>query len=373
MKNSEILTTILKNMEETHINLYHSVSKAEVEKYVSSLKNLDTLDDISFDGELLKFFNIFKDAHTSYYIPYRYLDKQLFFIENKVLLKHEGKYKEVLSIGNMPIDCFIKNIAEMQNYETQEFLFDCIRGAINNQYYYQMLGLSNANGAIECIVKNYGKQESVIINGVSLEEYKRLALSPNTPYYSCKTISNEILYIKYRKCSEYENYPFSQFVEELKQEIENKGLTQYILDLRGNHGGNSSIIKPLVKIIKKLSLDGVVLIDNGVFSSGRWAVADFKKTFNTLLIGEPTGGAATSYGNNRKLKVGDKNFSVSVSFFDFSKIFGSQGSIQPDILVPQTIDDLKNGKDKPLDVAVSYLEKKMYKEPKYDLKEEKQM
>ena len=88
--------------------------------------------------------------------------------------------------------------------------------------------------------------------------------------------------------------------------------------MRGNHGGNSSIIKPLVKIIKKLSLDGVVLIDNGVFSSGRWAVADFKKNFNTLLIGEPTGGAATSYGNNRKLKVGDKNFSVSVSFFDFS-------------------------------------------------------
>lgn len=66
MKNSEILTTILKTMEENHINLYHSVSKAEVENYISSLKNLDTLDDISFDGELLKFFNIFKDAHTSY-------------------------------------------------------------------------------------------------------------------------------------------------------------------------------------------------------------------------------------------------------------------------------------------------------------------
>ena len=89
----------------------YNTKRAEVEKYVSSLKNLDTLDDISFDGELLKFFNIFKDAHTSYYIPYRYLDKQLFFIENKVLLKHEGKYKEVLSIGNMPINCFItKNI-----------------------------------------------------------------------------------------------------------------------------------------------------------------------------------------------------------------------------------------------------------------------
>lgn len=39
----------------------------------------------------------------------------MFFIENKVLLKHEEKYKEVLNIGNMQINCFIKNIAEMQN------------------------------------------------------------------------------------------------------------------------------------------------------------------------------------------------------------------------------------------------------------------
>lgn len=258
----------------------------------------------------------------------------------------------------------------MQNYETEEWLFDRIRGAINNQYYYEMLGLCNTNGAVTCIVNNDGKQEIVVINKITLEEYKQLSLFPNIPYYICKTISNEILYIKYRKCLNYEKYPFLQFVEELKQEIKNKGLTQYILDLRGNHGGNSSIIKPLVKMVRELSLDGVVLIDNGVFSAGRWAVADFKKNFDALLIGEPTGGATTSYGNNRRLQVGDKKFSVSVSFFDLSKIFGSTGSIQPDILVPQTIDDLKEGKDSQLDMAISYLQKEIHRKPAFDLKEE---
>lgn len=357
MKNSEILKEILKTMEQEHINLYHSISKQEIEDYISSLTNLDELNEMAFDCEMLKLFAMFKDAHTKYYIPRGFLDKKLFFVENKVFLKVDDEYKEVVSIGNMKIEDVLKHISNMQSYETKEYLCDCLNLEINNQYYYEMLGLAQENGTLTCVVNNNGKKENISIKKISRDEYNKLGFIDNSPFYRYEILKNNILLIKYRKCLEHQEYPFTKFVEEIKQQIKSKNITQYILDLRDNHGGNSSIINPLTQTIKELGLNGVLLIDNGVFSSGRWAVADFKREFNTTLIGEPTGGAAASYGYNKNLKVEDKKFSVSLRYWDFSNIFGYKGSIQPDIFVPKTIKDLRENKDSQLLTAVNYLSK----------------
>lgn len=358
MKNSEILKNILETMEKEHLNLYHSVSKEEIEDYISKLTNIDELDMVSFDCEMLKLFALFKDAHTMYYIPKGFLDKKLFFIEDKVVLKDGEDFKEVQSIGGMDINEIITEIAKMQMYETKAFLNDCLNSALNNQIYYEMLKVAKEDGSLYCVVDNNGNKENIVLKKISRKEYDELGLNNNNlPFYQYKILEDDVLYIKYRKCSEHEDYPFETFVKKLKQEIKSKNITQYVLDIRDNHGGNSAIIKPLTQAVKELGLEGVVLIDNGVFSSGRWAVADFKREFNTPLIGEPTGGAAASYGYNKNLNVEDKHFSVSTRYWDFSDVFGYKGSIQPDIFVPKTIKDLKENKDSQLQVAIKYLQK----------------
>ncbi len=355
MKNSEILKTVLETMEKEHINLYHSVSKKEIEDYVSTLTNLDELSQIDFDCEMLKLFAKFKDAHTMYYIPKAYLDKKLVFIEKKVLLKDGDDYKEVKSIGNMEIKDILKNVSSMISYETKAFLRNCLNNELNNQIYYHMLKVVNEDGTLDCVVDNDGKEEHVKINPITRQKYNELGLNDNSTFYSYE-IKDNIITIKYKQCLENKDYPFTQFVEEIKQQIQSNNITQYILDLRGNFGGKSDIIHPLTQTIKDLGLNGALLIDNGVFSAGRWAVADFKREFNTPLIGEPTGGAAASYGNNKNLIVDGKMFSVSQRYFDLSEPFGGEkGSIQPDILVPKTIEDLKNNKDTQLLTAIDYL------------------
>ena len=75
------------------------------------------------------------------------------------------------------------------------------------------------------------------------------------------------------------------------------------------------------------------------------------------MIGEGTGGAAKSYGYNKNLQVGDKMFSASIRLWDFSNIFGYEGSIQPDIYVPTTILDLQNNKDTKLEKAIEQIKK----------------
>jgi len=364
MKNSEILKTMLKEMEENHLNLYHDVSKEEIYNYISQIKDIDNLNCVQFDYEMCKLFSKFKDAHTMYFIPFKNINKRLFYLEGRLLIKDENNIYKVVSINGMPVKEFLSKIKETQCYETEEFLTDSIRYEINNAYYYEMLGLlENDEITFKVLDKDLNK---IDINAkiVSLEEYKSLKLVEGTPFYSYQTLENDILYIKYRKCSEHKDYPFSQFVEEVEKEIKTKNCSKFVIDLRDNHGGDSSIIKPLIELLKKKNLTGVVIINNGVFSSGRWAVADFVKNFNSTLIGEPTGGAAASYGYNKNLSVEDKRFSVSTRYWDFSEIFKTNGTIKPDIFVPYTIKDLTDGTDSQLEEAINYVTKKQ--ELKFD-------
>lgn len=364
MKNSEIVKKMLEEMEENHLNLYHSVSREEVKKYVSKIKNIDKLGNVEFDYEMCKLFHKFKDAHTNYFIPFNNINIMLYYIDNKLLIKEGDSILKVTSINGMSTKVFLNRLKNTQTYETKEFLKDSIRYAINNGYYYKMLGLiENDEITFEVVdtKSNIGVRKAKII---SMEEFKSLKLIEGTSFYSYKTLGNNILYIKYRKCSEHKDYPFKDFVNAVKNEIELNNIEDFVIDLRDNHGGDSSIIKPLVELLKKKSLNGVVLINNGVFSSGRWAVADFVENFNAPLIGEPTGGAAASYGYNKNLNVEDKRFSVSTKFWDFSKIFKTTGSIQPNIYVEYTLKDFQDGTDSQLKMAINCLTKKQ--ELKFD-------
>ena len=60
MKNSELLKYIFDKLEKYHTKLYHSVSKIEVQKYIKTIKDIDSLDNIQFDYEMLKLFSFYK-------------------------------------------------------------------------------------------------------------------------------------------------------------------------------------------------------------------------------------------------------------------------------------------------------------------------
>ena len=343
-------------MESHHINLYHDISKEEVLKYISNIKNINSLNEMQFDYELLKFVALFKDAHTIYFAPHLYIDKEILFFNEKLYLIDNKKYKEIVSFYDCSVNLFLEKILPTIRYETEEYSKVLINDSVNNGYYYQMFDLLKDN-KIDCYVKNNNEVEKVQINIIDRQQASELVLLNNEPYYSYKVLNNDILYVKYRKCSEYENYLFSEFNNELKQVIISNNLNKYILDLRGNRGGNSEVLNPFQDLVEKQKLKGVLLIDNYVFSSGRHAVKDFKKKFNTLLIGENTGGSSKSYGWGCRFKVGNREFSVSTHLWDFSDIFGYVGTIKPDILVNKTLMDIKQNNDPQLEKAIEVVGK----------------
>ena len=353
MKNSSIVKAILDITEKEHLNLYHSITKEEILSHIKSI-DWDNLTPLQFDLEMLKLFSKFKDAHTSYFIPTIDTNKKFILNNNEIYLKNEEKYEKIAKISNIDSETIINLCKEMTTWETEAWANHEVEKILNNMYFYSLIGVSQNNN-IKCQTHN-GKEIVVKENTEKVH---------SEPYYSYKII-NGVLYLKYRGCLDMKNYPFAQMVEEIEEEIKKHKIENYILDVRGNTGGSSEVLNPFQELVEDKNLKGVLLIDKGTFSAGRFAVGRFRKHFNTPLIGEPTGGSAKSYGQKRKLEFEGKKFSASQKFFDFSDL-GYTDSFIPDIEVKTSIQDIENGQDKVLEIALNYIKTNLFQKNEKEL------
>jgi hypothetical protein len=352
MKNSEVLNQIIEKLEENHINLYHDISKSEVADYISKIKNLDDMSDLQFDYELLKLFALFKDAHTCYFIKnFISLDHRITFIDKKFYVLCDDVWQEISAFGDMSSEQFYNKMREIISFETDAWLNECIREKSNNGYYFLMLGLMDEKKELKISLAN-GKSIMLAVDNNIHSKHKK-----STYYY--KIMNENILYVRYKKCIENPYYKFADFVKDITKELDDKNIHHYILDVRNNTGGSDTILNPFQNLVAERHLYGAMIINNGVFSAVRFALARFKKEFNILLVGEPTGLAAKSYGYKKDLEVDGKHFTASTKLFDLSDIFGYYGSVQPDVYIPLTIEDMQNDHDRQLEWALEYLSQKI--------------
>ena len=354
MKNSSIVKAILDITEKEHLNLYHSITKETILSHIKSI-SWDNLTPLQFDLEMLKIFSKFKDAHTSYFIPTINTNKKFILNNNEIYLKNKEKYEKIVKIGNIDSETIINLCKNITTWETEAWANCQIEKMLNNMYFHSLIGV-NQNKKIKCQTEN---REEIVVKENTEKVHSE-------PYYSYKILDGTVLYLKYRGCLDMKDYPFAQMVKEIEEEIKNHKIENYILDVRGNTGGSSEVLNPFQELVADKKLKGVLLIDNWTFSAGRFAVARFKKHFNTPLIGQPTGGSAKSYGQKKRLEFEGKKFSASQKFFDFSDL-GYTDSFIPDIEVKTTIQDLEKGEDKILETALNYIKTNLLQKKENEL------
>ena len=99
MTNLETVKTIISQLEKNHVNLYHDVSKEQVYNFISSVGDWNSLNEVGFDYQMKKLFALFKDAHTSYFIPGKIIISQkIYFIQNEFYIKHGDRFEKILKI-----------------------------------------------------------------------------------------------------------------------------------------------------------------------------------------------------------------------------------------------------------------------------------
>lgn len=333
-----------------------------VENFITKTGNIEFLSDEQYVAKLLEMCSLFKNAHISvnysnflYAKGKRFLSQHLFYFNGKIYLIQENKFFEVKNIGGWLPEKLCEEFDKFLAYETKERRNIQLSKMLNFVLPYNILGIDYSR--IELL---NGEMLSCNSSDIFINDYSFFPpfKSIDEKLYDSMIIDNHILKIEYFSCSENNEGDFSKFLEDVKEKYKKHPIDCYILDIRGNPGGNSELILPLLEFLKEKNLKGVTLTDNRVFSSGTFAAYYAKKMLSSILVGQKLGQGSARFGQSSgKIDLCDNLFiRYTEKFFDFRDVFKEEGPIKPDIEVPLAFEDICTKTDKTFDYARNYIE-----------------
>ena len=331
---------------------------------MKSLGNIDEDTEQQFYLHLTKMCALFKNAHLfvrdkKIYKNQKFLKQRIIYLNNKAYILNRKKFYEISQIGDINISEICKKISEYIACEVKEWRDIKLNDLLNTTIMYDILGIDYSNIMLKNGSKILVETSSEWIN------YEELLPPYDKDYskpFNFTIIEPNIIKINYTTCGSRYSDKFKVFLEDIKKTIYNHNLSFYILDFRGNMGGNSEMIIPLLEHLKEKDMQGVALTDNRVFSSGVFAVYYSKTILNSKIIGQPLAQPNARFGQaTGKIELDNDLFiEYTEKFFDFSKVFKGNNNIaiQPDIHVPLTIEDIENKYDRTLNTALDYIKSK---------------
>lgn len=378
------VNTILKLIEEKHIDMYFDITKEDLEEYIGNLLNENKLNnkyDFYYYMNMIikRIFGRF-DLHTKlvfkdgdFYLPirFKYIDNKLYIIrtteETKKLL-----YGEVKKIDNIDISKIVEEIRNATAYSTEEYIVSQIELFLINGYKIKSLPSIDSNR--DSFIFEVNKDNKIIKMPLTRDEGYLLPINKPKQNYTYEIIDDNIV-IVYSKCrEEYENQMI-KFLNEIRQKSEKLCINKFIVDIRGNQGGNSEIINPLIEFLKDKEV--VTLVDEYVFSSGSFAILDLKN-IGSKFIGTGIGTSLSHFGNARSYEFEDFIIPISNKYFymdttysydafkyadtkeKFKKLKENKELFIPQIFEPdcyskKTIEDYKKGIDRELESAIKLM------------------
>ena len=391
MNAKEKIKDILNLIEERHIDMYFNISKEELDRYIDEILEMyDINDDYSLyyytNMIIKKIFGIY-DSHTKllfekgdFYLPVRlkYINNKLYIIrttkETKTLL-----YSEVKKIENIDINKIIEEIKSIVASSTEEYVTSQIELFLINGY--KIKSLPSIDSKLDEFNFTVNSDEKIIDMKLTKDEGYLLPVNKPKENYSYELKDDKII-IVYNKCREEYDGQMIEFVNKIESESKKFGIEKFIIDIRGNQGGNSEIINPLIDFLKDKKT--VTLVDEYVFSGGRFAILDLKN-INSKFVGTGIGTQLNCFGNapitkydNFIIPISNKYFYMDTSYsYDdfryadtkekFKKLKQNKELFVPQIFEPdyyskKNIDDYKDGFDRELEFAIELLkEEKLQK------------
>lgn len=281
--------------ESFHLNFYLNHSKKELFEYINQFLTYnivnDDLDFYYFLKCIIKYMSDFSDSHTMIYkkdniwfpIRFKVINDSVFIDRclDKKMLK-----KRIKSINGIDINQVINEIAGCTNYGTNGWLLSNIEKTLSNKN--DLLSLPCLRDQNERVIFETDDNKEMSFDANKNGNEQVIYIEKNEDQY--KVIDN-ILVFKYPSCK-HECEPDISKIEEI---ITANNIRKFVLDLRDNSGGNSSIIEPLIDYLSNKDLELFTIVDRGVFSSGRFAAIDMIR-IGSKIVGEEIGTPINCFG-----------------------------------------------------------------------------
>ena len=360
-----------KEIEKNHKNFFNTVSKEECEKEYRRLSV--SIDDISYTDyyfTLSSFLALSNDSHTSLeasdiYSYFLYFPLQLNYVGEKVYVVSGSKEykdymgKEVSYINGVSIENIEEKASVVVPHDNSVYLRLWLNNQLNNTSFLSFIDVADSDKAPVTLTFSDGK--NVSLSPTLSQEIDRddiiSAFSSYSPYiyqgyYRAMEIRDDVLLISYNTCSDNPSYPMKNFASDLKKALKEKKYSKIIVDLRYNGGGNSAVLDPVIKLLKKEKCSKYALIGENTFSSAILNAVSLKDDADFTLVGTPTGGSINHYGELKSFTLPETGWEVyySSKYFKLSKKY--DGSIIPDVYIEKDAESYFSGIDKEVEYCL---------------------
>ena len=358
-------------VEMNHKNFFNTVSKEECEEEYKRLSsNIDGISYTDYYFVLSSFLALSNDSHTSLeagdiYSYFMYYPLQLNYVGDKVYvvsgLSDYKDYmgKEVTAINGVNIKVIEEKVSLVVPHDNTVYLKLWLNNQLNNTSFLSFIDVADSDKAPVTLTFSDGK--NVSLSPTLSQEIDRddiiSAFSSYSPYiyqgyYRAMEIRDDVLLISYNTCSDNPSYPMKNFASDLKKALKEKKYSKIIVDLRYNGGGNSAVLNPVIKLLKKEKCSKYALIGENTFSSAILNALSLKDDADFTLVGTPTGGSINHYGELKSFTLPETGWEVyySSKYFKLSKKY--DGSIIPDVYIEKDAESYFSGIDKEVEYCL---------------------
>lgn len=360
-----------------HKNAFHHLSADQWEKQIAALHaQLPKLDDAQRALALSRLVNSLGDSHTRMQLPpLPRLPLALYFFDDGIYVvaideaHAAARSLRVVSLGGQPIATLAERAKPYVPADNTPGLELETPGYLTLVDLLRLVGAqSSVDKTVLVVADKAGKPHGFALKALTDLRAVRWAKpawsktplrqrKPQLAYWNDYLPASQTVYFRYRRCVDAPVFPMKRFAAGMLAFIDQKRPKRVIIDLRGNRGGNSEVLRPLLDGLatrrKARPFALATLIDRGVFSSALLNALELKRRLGATLVGEPTSGKPNHYGEVKTFRLPHSKLLVQYSTKLFQRVEGNPKTLMPDVRVSQRAADLLAGKDPALEAALS--------------------
>lgn len=371
------LNQLREELPKKHLNLYFEKSEEdffwEIDRLKEELADGD-MDHFVLISNIARIIASFKDAHTTLYIPGKwFLPFEFYwFMDGLYIIGGISRYSSLIGckvthINDIEIKEVNNRLKTVIAYENESFLKSQLPkyirvaevlfglGLIDNLKTLS-IGVEYGDGIASKIqIETYIEEvfSTGYINIDSLLDNKaplyRSRLGEN--YWSRHLADDDTLYINYNCCKNMKVIGANNFFSGVLEEVERLNVSQVVVDLRNNFGGNSKLLEPFIQGLRDWIRNDdshrlFVIIGRDTFSSALLNAYSLKNDASAILLGEASGGKPNCYGEVQYLELLNSRLRIrySTKYYDIIED-ESQESLFPDMKFDVRFNDYIRSRD----------------------------
>jgi len=365
-----------------HIHPFHQISESEFDASIDKLiLKIDNLNESEIEVELMAILASIKDGHSNYNLmsgPHRHYPFILKFFEDELrVIATTNEYSmflgsKITAIDTQPIKQIFQTLSPYLSGVDNQFSAKvrfAFQLTINKMLF--GTGVTKHKDHATFTFSTDSKTLTKTVNTVEMRTFGSLSSAYPTRFPKLEQteigmhgITLSIWEEQNSAYFDFNQYPsvnqVSSNCPSLLKELNERNIQRLIIDFRDNDGG--SFFAGLAFSSCLLQLDNInwkkgvtVIVNEGTFSAAMSNAVQFQQILNGTLVGTPTGGDPNQYAESRRLSLPNtyRSFSVSKRYYEF--ITKPSDALYPDILLKQTWQQYKQGKDQILiDILKSF-------------------